>query len=249
MSSPQTRPAACAYCRVESERFEDEHVFPESWYPSTTPSGTAKLKVPSCSTCNRNYGRLEERLQRQWAVCIDTTNPAAHGVWDRVQRSLRPEDGRNERDARIRAGNRDKLKRSIQSFPAGSAGQFPGFGAIEARWTQQPSGLHALAADAVKIDAKDVASFTEKLVRGLHYLIYDAPLPADVTLRTYVVTKDAWPALLERLHGMTPQGVPPGFIFWRGVEKEHPTFALWFFLIWGQVFVQASTAPPEFVNG
>jgi hypothetical protein len=248
MSHLQARPTACAYCRIESERFEDEHVFPESWYPTTTPTGAAKIKVPSCSTCNRNYGRLEERLQRQWAVCIDTTNPAACGVWDRVQRSLRPEDGRNERDARIRAGNRDKLKRSVQTFPAGSAGQFPGFGAIEARWTQQPSGLHVLAADAVKIDAKDVASFTEKLVRGLYYHIHEAPLPDDVAVNTYVVAEDAWPALLKQVRAMTPQGVPPGFIFWRGVAKDQPMYALWYFLIWGQVFLQASTIPPEFAD-
>ncbi|MEO8906078.1 MAG: hypothetical protein ABI627_31530 [Polyangiaceae bacterium] len=248
MTRSDARPSVCAYCRVESDRLEDEHVFPESWYPNTTPTGVAKIKVPSCSECNRNYGRTEERLQRQLAVCIDVANPAAQGVWDRVRRSLRPQDGRNARDARIRAGNRDKLMRSVHAAPVGSAGQLPGFGAIEGRLTPEPSGLLTLAADAVKIAAADVASFTEKLVRGLHYCVHEAPLPTDVEVRTYVVSEDEWPALLERTRAMTAQGVPPGFIFWRGAAQDDPMFAFWYFWIWGQVCLQASTVPLKFAS-
>ncbi|MCC6523417.1 MAG: hypothetical protein IT373_12230 [Polyangiaceae bacterium] len=93
----------------------------------------------------------------------------------------------------------------------------------------------------MRIDPDDVAAFTEKLVRGLHYRIYDVPLPADVDVETYVVTEETWPALLQRVRVMTPRGVPPGFIFWRSVGEDSPTLAIWYFLIWGQVFLQAST--------
>jgi hypothetical protein len=244
MARTRGRPGTCAYCNAHATSLEDEHVFPESWYPSTTPADAARIKVPSCSRCNRAYGRVEERLQRQWAACVDTTNPAADGVWDRVLRSLGPEHGRDPRDARVRAGNRRKLKGAIRPVPVSAPGLFPGFHAVEASWALQPSGVLALSAEAVEIDGKDVAAFTEKLVRGLHFRSHDAPLPANVVVKTYVVHHDTWPELLQQVRAMTPQGVPPGFIFWRGVAKDHPMFALWYFLIWGQVFLQASTVPP-----
>lgn len=243
MTRTRGRRGTCAYCGELSDSLEDEHVFPESWYPSSTPADAERIKVPSCSKCNRDLGRLEERLQRQWATCIDATHPAAVGIWERVIRSMRPELGRDERDARVRAGTRAKLKKAIRTVPIAAAGSFPGFGALEATWSSQPSGLVALSADAVMIDSKDVEAFTAKLVRGLHFLAHGAPIPADVTLNTYVVREDAWPELLEKVSTMTPRGVPPGFIFWRAVANENPMFGLWYFLIWGQVFLQATTIP------
>jgi hypothetical protein len=134
--------------------------------------------------------------------------------------------------------------RSVRPVPVNASGLFPGFRALEAKWALQSSGLLALSADAVDIDGRDVARFTEKLVRGLHFRMHDGPLPSEVAVKTYVVHQAAWPELRERLRTMTPQGVPPGFIFWRGVAKDHPMFALWYFLIWGQIFLQASTHPP-----
>lgn len=244
MPRTRGRPGTCTYCRAQVASLEDEHVFPDSWYPTTTPADAERIKVPSCSKCNRDYGRTEERLQRQWAACVDATKPAALGIWDRVHRSLRAEYGRDPRDARVRAGNREKMQRAIRPVPVTANGLFPGFRAIEASWSSQPSGLVALSAEAVEIDPNDVAAFTEKLVRGLHFRLHDAPVPADVTVSTYVVNEGAWPELLEKMRAMTPRGVPPGFIFWRGVAKDHPMFALWYFLIWGQVFLQASTRPP-----
>jgi hypothetical protein len=102
-----------------------------------------------------------------------------------------------------------------------------------------------LASNAIVVNASDVAAFTEKLVRGLHYRIYDAPVPEDVRVDTFVLREEAWPEHLAKVRSMTPQGVPPGFLFWRGVAAQEPMFAIWYFLIWGQIFLQASTTPPN----
>lgn len=237
------RPGICAYCRQQTHALEDEHVFPESWYPLDTPSDVARITVPSCTPCNRNYGRLEERLQRQWGACIETSHPAARGVWERASKSLEPERGRNERDTRIRAGNREKLKRSILSVHVETRGVFPGFRPREPSLVPDSSGGGMLMADAMRIDRKDVETFTAKLVRGLHYSVLGHPLPEDVKIRTYVVREEVWPELIDKLSRMTPHGIPPGFVAWRAVAKGDPTFAIWYFLVWGQIFLQAATVP------
>jgi hypothetical protein len=51
----------CAYCNVVDVPIEDEHVFPASWYPDKHPRDDM-LIVPSCATCNREYGKIEARL-------------------------------------------------------------------------------------------------------------------------------------------------------------------------------------------
>jgi len=118
-------------------------------------------------------------------------------------------------------------------------------GAKEAAWVRQSSGLYELSSDALPVSAADVSALTKKLVRGLHFAIFTAPLGRDIRIDTYVVGEEAWPKLLDQVRSMTPQGTPPGFIFWRGASDQHPDFAFWYFLVWGQVFLQASTIPPD----
>jgi hypothetical protein len=237
------RAGQCCYCLEFSAAREREHVFPASWYPSTTPEGAERIKVPSCSRCNREMGVIEERLLRSWALCIDSTDPAAIGVSDGVHKSMDAARGRDAFDTRVRAGTKAKLKRSIRPVAVSASGAFPGSRAVGARWMQLPSGLVALAAPALDIDGKDVAAFTRKLVRGLHFYLDGAAIPADRPIKTYTVSEGGWPEIAARIATMNPRGVPPGFIFWRGSAEEDPTFSFWYFLIWGQVFLQAATIP------
>jgi hypothetical protein len=243
MARTRGRPGICAYCGEHAAALEDEHVFPNSWYPSSTPTGAARIKVPSCPKCNRDAGQLEERLQRSWAACIDLNNPAAIGIWDRVHRSLRAEDAHNERDAKARAGNRKKLLAAIQPIPIEQEGRFPGFAAQDPSFMLQSSGSVVVAANAISIEARHVASITEKFVRGLHFATHGSPVPTSVKIDTYVVHERAWSEMLNSLESSTPQGVPPGFVFWHRMAKENPMFAVWYFVIWGQIFLQASTTP------
>ena len=245
MAGRRTTSGPCAYCGEHCDSLEQEHVFPASWHPTTTPAHHPRIKVPSCSDCNRAFGRIEERLQRQWALCIDVSFPEALGIWDRVRHSFDPGRSRTPRDARMRTAAREKTKRSVRCIGVSAQGRFPGMGALNARWMRQESGLYGLASDAVIIDASDVSAFTKKLVRGLHYATFNEPLRNSVPIETFVVGEEAWPAVRAQLDRMTPRGTPPGFLFWRGEVVDHPSYAVWYFLIWGQVFLQASTVPKE----
>jgi len=238
-STQSKRTGTCVYCQRHTAALEDEHVFPDSWYPTTTPTGTPRIKVPSCPECNREFGRVEERLQRVWAMCIDVADPASKGVYERVSRSLSARHGRNAKDARIRAGTRRKMIQSIAHRPIAARGVFPGFESRGGVWVQQPSGLVALSSRAIPIAASDVEAFTKKLVLGLHFHVSGNPLPENCEVRTYLAKPKSSP-LEVAICSRDPEGVSPGFLYWRG-EATDGTIALWFFKIWGQIRLQAST--------
>ena len=70
----------CIHCRQVMAKKTKDHVFPDSWYPKSTPAKVQRWTVPSCPSCNHKYGEMEnevfvplalslcqspERLQRQ----------------------------------------------------------------------------------------------------------------------------------------------------------------------------------------
>src|SRR4051812_38706332 len=57
-SAPRSE-VACAYCG-SAPAVDDEHVFPRSWYPDTTPSTVKRVTVPACRSCNVRFKAIEE---------------------------------------------------------------------------------------------------------------------------------------------------------------------------------------------
>ena len=70
-------PGKCIHCLVEFEKLNWDHVFPESWYPDTTPNDLYKWKIPSCIKCNDDYGRIEKDLMIRIGLCLNPGNPSS----------------------------------------------------------------------------------------------------------------------------------------------------------------------------
>ena len=51
-------PGRCVHCLHEVDAITDDHLFPRSWYPTTTPQNLEKWKFPACGRCNREYGKV-----------------------------------------------------------------------------------------------------------------------------------------------------------------------------------------------
>jgi hypothetical protein len=242
----ERRPAVCAYCRAPAKKLEAEHVFPDSWYPTSTDRKAERDKVPACRKCNGDYGRVEERLLRGWGMCIDALHPAAQGILLRVRRSMNAAAGRNKDDARIRDGTRRKLERSLRIVPAAAATILPGPG-VSLMWTSLPSGILALGGPAVPIQYGDIRALLEKLVKGMHFLGTGTPLPEDVEIGTCQVSAE-YIALEAAKLKLRPQGIPPGFTFWWGRLDSDPRVMHWHVLIWGHIALHAQTRPVETVR-
>jgi hypothetical protein len=232
-----------------------EHVFPESWYPDGTASTWERPKVPSCSECNRAFGKIEERLLRTLGLCLRHGIPGTAGIPDRALRALSPKKGRNERDKfhRERAGR--AVMSTVEFIPVDHPTAMPGIKPdLVEKWGQNPSGVYTKGSPALPFPKKDLDAFTRKLVRGLFFLGAEGvALPPEAVIKPFIVGEEAWPhcaQMIEQLQ-IPPRGVPPGFIFWaRAVSRQNWT-SLWFFQIWGSFFIQAAAfrrgdVPPDF---
>src|ERR1035441_8186201 len=95
-------PNPCVHCLQFVKKPTSDHVFPRSWYPESTPENLEKWQIPSCSKCNHEYGRLEERLFIRLASCLDNQALESLGVGSKLVRALDPLRGRDARDTSIR---------------------------------------------------------------------------------------------------------------------------------------------------
>ncbi len=91
-------PGCCVHCLQFHDELTWDHVFPESWYPGTTPEDLEKWKIPACLPCNKDYGRIEEDLLIKLGLCIDPKNPRGAGIAFKTVRALRSDFGRNDRN-------------------------------------------------------------------------------------------------------------------------------------------------------
>jgi hypothetical protein len=163
-------PGKCVHCLREPVPRTWDHVFPESWYPDTTPAGIAKWKIPSCVQCNNEYGKIEQDLLLRIGLCLDWQTLETSGIAPKGLRSINPKYAKNERDAHYRAAKREQLLRQLRKgndFPHDAI--YPNLGE---KWGR-PSEQQII----VPIPASSVRRLGEKIVRGIFYIGVFRPTP------------------------------------------------------------------------
>jgi len=102
----------CVYCQ-ENPANVDEHVFPRSWYPATTPMTMEKWQVPACRSCNGGFSANEQYALSRLILTIDPDSPAASGVIEGVLRSFNSNAGKSKKDKAARERARKSLDRTL----------------------------------------------------------------------------------------------------------------------------------------
>jgi hypothetical protein len=102
-------PGKCVHCLKDVEERNSDHVFPESWYPDSTPPNLEKWQIPSCIPCNTDYGKLEQGFLLKVGLCLDPFDLASASIVQKSLRSLNPAAGRDARDAQHRQAKRHKI--------------------------------------------------------------------------------------------------------------------------------------------
>src|SRR6516164_1177736 len=74
----------CIHCRAKLVSGTKDHVFPDSWYPDSTPKSVQRWTVPSCARCNRESGEFENEAFIRLALCVDPRKEAAKGLAKRA---------------------------------------------------------------------------------------------------------------------------------------------------------------------
>lgn len=156
--------AQCVYCLKFFEKLTRDHVYLEAWYPPWYPVNLPKPTVPSCKDCNNNFGRVENRIKNQVGLCFNPQDPLGSHICQSAMRNVNPYMGTNVRDVTHRFRKRESLRWKILSgAEIPEKGLYPGFGIAP--------GIPKMYQGAIQISSDDLIAFTEKVIRGVIFLL------------------------------------------------------------------------------
>lgn len=226
-------PGKCVHCLKDVEERNSDHVFPESWYPDSTPPNLEKWQIPSCIPCNRDYGKLEQDFLLKVGLCLDPFDAASASIVQKSLRSLRPAAARNARDARHRQANRDEtLAEALQGDQIPAHGVFPGLGD---RWDIPGQRM------AVLIPKESFERITEKIVRGIYFIGDGLFIEPPYAIDFFALPEDGdptWKDALDRFGSVFAR--EPGVLVRRAVAHDDRLCSLFEITFWKQFKTYAS---------
>jgi hypothetical protein len=214
----------CVHCLRFTDDITDDHVFPYSWYPESTPTTVQRWTVPCCRLCNKNLGTMETDLLVRLAFCLNPKLEAAKGVFEKALRSLGIGAGELAPKEREHRENR-RLKLKAEFIPV-TAGE------------QMPSTIPGLAQtpgtakDAVPIPWAGLSIIAEKIARGCEYRMNRKKF---VEQPYSVRTRISEPRIVEPqfLLRKTVKDFGPGCEVMRIFATEDENLVQYRILIWG----------------
>jgi hypothetical protein len=239
MAKKKLGPGRCVHCLKEVGERNSDHVFPESWYPDSTPSELEKWQIPSCIPCNSDYGKLEQDFLIKVALCLDPYDTASASIVQKALRSLKPTAARNSRDARHRLGRGKRiLAEALQGDQIPDHGVFPGLGD---RWPEIPGER-----TAILIPKKSFERITEKIVRGIYFLEDGIFIEPPYSIEFYALSEAGtapWTDALDRWGKVYAR--EPGVVIRRAVAHEDNISSLFEITFWKQFKTYAAVSKPS----
>lgn len=224
----------CVHCLNDPVERNLDHVFPRSWYPDETPDNIEKWQVPSCIPCNSKYGKIESDFLSRVGLALESEHPASRSVVQRALRSMRPADGRNERDTAMRAARRKKiLAQTLEGARIPREATIPGMGERWGRPVEQQV--------AVLLPAESLRLMTEKIVRGIFHVEDGQFIESPFKIDFFVLPDDPaseWSAILDKF--ATTYAREPGLVVRRAIVPEDRRSSLFEILFWKQFKTYAS---------
>jgi hypothetical protein len=230
------RPTAgkCVHCLKDPVERNWDHVFPESWYPDSSPENQYKWQIPSCIPCNSALGRIEEEFLRQVGLCLDPNAPASRSVVQKALRVHRPSAGKNERDRSARAALRKRtLNEALEGAAIPQEGTYPGMGE---RWDRPKKDQVA-----VTIPADSFRRLTEKIVRGIFFVVDRKFIEPPFVVEFFALDPSVGKSIREVIDKFgTTYARQPGIVVRRAVAPEDGISSFFEIEFWGQFKTYAS---------
>lgn len=228
------KPGKCVHCLRHPVQRNWDHVFPESWYPDTTPKNLAKWQIPSCLCCNKELGTIESDFFVRVGLCLDPNDPASRSIVQKALRAMNPKYAKSPSDKRARTALGKRITSELlQGHQIPSHGIYPALGE---RWGRPPgSGI------ALSIPAESFRRITEKVVRGITYLEGHRYIEPPHTIQFFALNdEDAKPLRdLVEVAGTT-LAREPGIVVRRAVTPEDGVSALYEIEFWKQFKTHAA---------
>lgn len=232
-------PGKCVHCLDFVSIRNWDHVFPVSWYPSSTPQNLEKWKIPTCKPCNSEYGRIEEDLGQLLSLCIDPTRPESKGIYQRMRRAFDPSCAKNDKDRKIRERKRKVLLDSmLHGDDIPSQGIYPGLGE---RWDRSRANQIAITVPKRYIDRLGI-----KVVRGIAYIEDGILIDEGYEIEPYAVAASG-AALFEETIAKYGHSLSrgPGIVVDRAIAPEDGMSSIYKLTIWGEIVIYLSVLPKE----
>ncbi len=218
----------CVHCLNDPVERNWDHVFPESWYPDSTPANLYKWQVPSCITCNSELGTIEDEFLRLVALCLDPHDSASRSIVEKALRAMRPSAAKSPRDRNVRTALRQRV---LDQMAVGEAipetGIYPSLGE---KWDRPRSEQ-----TAVLIPADHFRHLTEKIVRGIFYVEDNKFIEFPYTVEFFALDSAGAryiQQVIERFGATYAR--EPGIIVRRAVTPEDGVTALFEIEFWKQ---------------
>jgi hypothetical protein len=239
MAKRKPKPGRCVHCLKTFDNLTWDHVFPEAWYPSTTKPNQYKWQIPSCENCNKEYGVLENDLLTRLSICLEPSDPACAGIFDKGIRALDPECAKKEKDKKFRQAKREKILRELWVGAAiPQKYLYPGFGL----YAQLPIQEQV----AIPISSDSVKKLTEKIVRGIFYIEDKIFIEPPYRIESFVLNdQDAQPILDNIKNFGSFYAREPGITVCRAVIPEDQKSSLFAIEIWRIFKVYATVIDME----
>lgn len=230
----------CIHCRKPLTEATKDHVFPSSWYPDTTPGDVQRWTAPSCASCNGQFGELEKKLLVLLACCINPTEPAAQGLYERARRTMGIRvEGLSEEEKEHREARRRKLLSEVRPYsPEIQPHIIPGLGPHpEAPVSSQMQ---------LMIKAEDIYAVIKKIVRGCEYWLSGGRIvehPHQIEVFFPTETPEDVSKLMAAF-ALGPVFLGPGLRIRRGGAQDDPLSVLYELVIWDTITAYASILSP-----
>ena len=232
----------CVHCLNRFDELTKDHVFPESWYPDSTPLNMEKWVVPSCLDCNNKLGSIEDELYKKFAICMTSGDIASSGVSKKV---IQKYIFSSEEDERNKGRKLTNLKRLIKDVNWFDNDKLPknimkNFGNV-AKNSKKSMLVH--------IPAQLLNPFCEKIIRGLEFRLMDSLVYNNRKIQIIHLpdfTEFVSSEILQLNNILTKDGAKvnrgPGFVV-RYVKDVHSSM-LYHITIWGKWEIWASISGP-----
>jgi hypothetical protein len=228
----------CVHCRNVATT--KDHVFPDSWYPESTPETVQHWTAPSCEPCNRDLGFAEKEVFVRLGLCVNPQKVAATGISKRVIRSLGiGAEGLDEDEMRIRAALKNEVLEGAKPYSdAVTPHLLPGIGPHpEAPAEQQIQ---------INISADKLYQVARKIVRGCEFWfsngrIVELPYELDI----FFAHQADVPDVIRVFSGFDSIHFGPGFRVRKGTTNEDPLSAIYEVVIWDSLVFYATILAPE----
>jgi hypothetical protein len=239
-SKPMARPpkpGPCIHCLKDFDSLNWDHVFPQAWYPDSTPNGLEKWKIPTCYKCNKEYGVIEKDLLVRIGICLDIDDPDTSSIAQKALNSVNPDRAKNSKDRKARKALKRKITSNlIDPSVVPKESIYPEFGPEKA--VEQTAGI-----TLPKIGLERLA---EKIVRGISYIEDGLLIRPPYEVSVYIMHDiSAFPIIqLLRDHG-TIHEREPGIEVVRAVLPEDSSIGLFSITIWKKFKIYAFVGPPD----